>query len=99
MLYLVSYLGVQGEAELDAQWPDRREPADATADREAHLVPRDTLRDRKGVTSIEEDDALEPQRLDDREDDLVVEDELLAAADRVGGDLHPLVGDDVGIRS
>ena len=41
---------------------------------------------REGVAGIEEDDALQAERLDDREDDLVVEDELLAAADRVAAD-------------
>src|SRR5262245_6285386 len=87
---LVLRLGVECLAELDPQRPDRREPADAGARREAGVVERERLPVRKavGVAGVDEDDAFQPDALHDREDDLVVEDDLRAAA-------HGRIGDHV----
>src|SRR5262249_20802139 len=73
-------------AHLDAQRAERREPPGAGAGRRACLVPRPDLFRGVRIAGVEEDDALQADPRDDREDDLVVHDELRAAADRVGRD-------------
>src|SRR5207249_1016486 len=55
----------------------------------ARLVDRDALVRAVGVAGVDEDDALQTDALHDREDDLVVEDRLLAAADGRGRDRAP----------
>src|SRR5579885_3578019 len=79
---------VEGHAHLHAQRPHRREPAEAAARRQPRLAERRPVGRRIGVAGVREDDALQPDALHDRKDDLVVEDDLLAAADRRPGD-HP----------
>src|SRR5579885_3502738 len=85
---LVRTLRVEGHAHLHAQRPHRREPAEAAARRQPRLAERRPVGRRIGVAGVREDDALQPDALHDRKDDLVVEDDLLAAADRRPGD-HP----------
>ena len=75
-------------SELDAQRPHGRQPAQTGACREAGVVERDRLVGAVGVARIREDDPLQPDRLYEREDDLVVEDDLFAAPDRRRG-YHP----------
>src|SRR5262249_9682384 len=66
----------------DAQRADGRQPACPGSGREARLAHRETLVGAVGVARVDEHDALEPDALDQGEDDLVVQDVLLAAADR-----------------
>src|SRR5438067_6399433 len=75
--------------ELDAQRTDGGEPAHPGPGREAGLVPREALVRAVGVAGVDEKHALQTDALHDREDDLVVDDPLLAAADRRGRDDAP----------
>src|SRR6184192_4550494 len=75
--------------ELDAQRADGGEPAHPGPGREAGLVEREALIRAVGVAGVDEQHALQPDALYDREDDLVVHDPLLAAADRRGRDDAP----------
>src|SRR5262245_208885 len=86
----VVLLRVERFGQLHPQGAERRQPAYARARCIARVVQaRVPVRIAVGVAGVEEHHALQPDRLDEREDDLVVEDDLLAAADRIGGDLLP----------
>src|SRR5262245_41010364 len=88
---LIVGLGVECLPELDAEGTHGRQPADARAHRVAGGVEREPVGARDvvatvGVAGVDEHHTLQPDALRDREDDLVVQDDLAAAADRVGGD-------------
>src|SRR5438093_9177958 len=88
---LIVRLRIERLPELDAQRPHGRQPAYTGPGREAGVVERDRLVGPVRIAGVHEDDALQPDRLDEGEDDLVVEDDLLAAPDRRRGD-HPPEG-------
>src|SRR5262252_3277036 len=88
---LIVRLGIERLPQLDAQRPHGREPAHAGPRREAGVVERDRLVGPVGVARVGEDDPLEADRLHEGEDDLVVENDLLAAPDRRVRD-HPSQG-------
>src|SRR5262245_11322587 len=81
-LLLVTRFGVERESELHAQRPEWRQPSHPATSRVARIVDDVVLVAAIRVAGVEEDDPLEPDRLHEREDDLVVQDELRAAADR-----------------
>src|SRR5262245_8069257 len=81
-LLLVTRFGVERKAELDAQRPEGRQPAHPATGGVACIVDDVVLIATIRVAGVEEDDALQPDRLHEREDDLVIQDELRAAADR-----------------
>src|SRR5213594_50578 len=85
---LIVRLRIERLPELDAQRPYGRQPAQAGPRREAGVAERDRLLGPVGVACVREDDTLQPDGLYQREDDLVVEDDLLGASDRCRGD-HP----------
>src|SRR5690348_17329595 len=69
---LVLLLGVEREADLDAQRPERREPAQPETDGVAQVAEIDAVVVRECVAGVEEDHTLDAGVLDDREDQLVV---------------------------
>src|SRR5436190_11106577 len=87
---LIMGLGVERLRELDPQRPDRREPAHSGAGGQARLVPGEALVGGVGVAGIGEHDALETDALHDGEDDLVIDDGFLVAADRRRRDHLPV---------
>src|SRR5262245_30949447 len=79
---LIALLRVERQPELDAQRANRRQPTHAAARGAAGRVERAARLGRVGVAGVEEDHALQADALQQGKDDLVVEDHLLAAADR-----------------
>src|SRR5262245_53904196 len=89
LLFLIA-LAVQGDAELEPERAKGRQPAHPAPDRVAEVADVEPVALEPGVPDVAEDHAAEPELLDDREDDLVLDDQLVRPSDRFVVDDVPL---------
>src|SRR4029453_1316276 len=80
-LLLIAGFGVEREAYFHPQRPQGRQPSHAAAGGVARVVDDVVLLAAVCVAGVDEDPALQPDRLHERKDHLVVDDDLRAAAD------------------